>query len=490
MLKTQAADRAVLLKDYLQEVEFTPGGVRSRFQTDLLAGRHQENLSLLLYRTQELNPLNLLVRWFVVGEPVAQKVAGQVIPPDILQLLIDCDLLTSADENLVSPVMFAPFEKYWIATDTYARLSRGGGDDDVLMINSTTLFLLNLAIRTPCRSLLDLGTGCGVVAIVAGGQFAEHVTATDLTGRAGVFARFNTWLNGSTNVEVLTGDLFQPVAGRRFERILTNPPFYITPSSKRVFAENPMELDGFCRNLVKQAPPHLEEGGFLQMLVEWPEIEGQPWEERLAEWFEGSGCDAMVFHGGTYDPVRYAQARLPVVAAPAGKETDYRRFAEWVDYYKEKKVKAIHAGFLTMRRRSGQNWVHFERAPSEPKLLSGDAILQRFTVRDQPPSDEQLLRGTFQIAEGVQLRNALEFRDQQWVRSSSVQMVQTSGLQLVQDLTHDVAEFVSKLDGSAPLGELVDGLAREASAPRQKVESESVSLVKRLLDRGFVREVS
>ena len=58
-----------------------------------------------------------------------------------------------------------------------------------------------------------------------------------------------------------------------------------------------MELDGFCRNLVKQAPAHLEEGGFLQMLCEWPEIEGQPWEERLAEWFAGTGCDAVVFRG-------------------------------------------------------------------------------------------------------------------------------------------------------------------------------------------------
>ena len=68
------------------------------------------------------------------------------------------------DKNLTSTVMFAPFEQYWVATDTYTRLSKGIGDDDVLMINSTTLFLLNLAIRTPCRSLLDLGTGCGVVA--------------------------------------------------------------------------------------------------------------------------------------------------------------------------------------------------------------------------------------------------------------------------------------------------------------------------------------
>ena len=53
MLKTQGAGHAARLKDYLREVAFTPEGVRDRFQTDLLAGRHQENLPLLLYRTRE-----------------------------------------------------------------------------------------------------------------------------------------------------------------------------------------------------------------------------------------------------------------------------------------------------------------------------------------------------------------------------------------------------------------------------------------------------
>jgi hypothetical protein len=489
MLKTQGQGQAARLKDYLREVAFTPEGVHKRYQTDLLPGRYKENLPVLLYRTRELSPLSLLIRWFVVGEPVARSVAKQCIPSDILQLFGDCGLLTQADDSLASPVMFAPFEEFWIATDTYAHLIAGSGEGDVLMINSTTLFLINLAIRTPCRSLLDLGTGCGVVAILAASHFAESVTGTDLVGRAAVFARFNAWLNETPNVEILTGDLFQPVAGRRFERILTNPPFYITPTSRRIFAESPMELDGFCRNLVKQAPAHLEEGGFLQMLCEWPEIEGQPWEERLAEWFEGTGCDAMVCAGGTYDPIQYAQNRLPVVHAPAGKDADYRHFEEWVNYYKAKKVKAIHAGFLTMRRRFGQNWVHFERVSSQPTIKLGDAMLRRFTIRDQPQSDEQLLKSRLQAAEGVQLRQIVEFTEQQWRRSPRIQVIQTFGLQLIHELTPDVAEFITKLDGSSPLGELVDGLAREAPVPREKVQAECLSIVRKWLDRGFVRQL-
>ena len=488
MLKTQGPGRAARLKDYLAGVAFTPEGVHNRIQTDLLPGRNLQNLPMLLYRTQDLDALNVLLRWFVVGEPVAQKTAKQLIPAEILTLMQDCGLLTSIGENLASPVMFAPFETFWIATDTYAHLSRGSGEDDVLMINSTTLYLLNLAIRRPCRSLLDLGTGCGVVAVMAAAQFAEQVTATDLSGRAATFAQFNVWLNETPKVEVLTGDLFQPVSGRRFERILSNPPFYITPSVNRMFAENPMELDGFCRNLVKQAALHLEEGGFLQMLCEWAEIEGESWHERVAEWFVGTGCDAFVCHGGTYDPARYAQARMPVVLAPAGRETDCRSFNEWVAYYKAHKVRAIHAGFISMRRRSGQNWTHFERVFSEPTLPLGKAILQGFAVRDQPLSGEQLLGAKLQPVEGVQVQQVTEFSDGEWRQARHTQMIQTSGLQLISEMTPEVADFVAKLDGRSPLAVVIDCVAQDAAVPREKVEAECLLLVRKLLDRGFLRE--
>ena len=93
MLKTQAAGQAARLKSYLGRSAFTPQGVHDRVQTDRLVGRHRENLPLLLYRTRELDALNVLIRWFVVGEPVAQATAMEFIPSDILKLLEDCGLL-------------------------------------------------------------------------------------------------------------------------------------------------------------------------------------------------------------------------------------------------------------------------------------------------------------------------------------------------------------------------------------------------------------
>jgi hypothetical protein len=117
MLKTLGAAQAGRLKEYLREVAFTPDGVRRRIQTDVLAGRHKENLSLLLYRTRELDALNILIRWFIVDEPVARAAAQRQVAPDILQALLDCGLLALTDDAFSSPVMFAPFDQFWIATE-------------------------------------------------------------------------------------------------------------------------------------------------------------------------------------------------------------------------------------------------------------------------------------------------------------------------------------------------------------------------------------
>lgn len=73
--------------------------------------------------------------------------------------------------------------------------------------------------------VLDLGTGCGICAIVAARQ-ANSVAAVDLSRAAVHCAYTNVVLNGLEHkIEVLLGDLYTPVIGRRFDLILFNPPF-------------------------------------------------------------------------------------------------------------------------------------------------------------------------------------------------------------------------------------------------------------------------
>lgn len=78
------------------------------------------------------------------------------------------------------------------------------------------------------RTVLDLCTGSGALALAAAREGAAHVTAIDTSRRAVLTTRRNARRNG-LDVEVLRGDLFGPVAARRFDLIVTNPPYLPGP---------------------------------------------------------------------------------------------------------------------------------------------------------------------------------------------------------------------------------------------------------------------
>lgn len=106
----------------------------------------------------------------------------------------------------------------------------------------------------PGSKVLDMGSGSGVGAVFAARQGAR-VTAVDIYPDAVRCARLNVLLNDLTGqVTVVEGDLFAPVAGRRFDLILFNPPFYLGQPvadwdrawrSQDVFERFAAELDTF-----------------------------------------------------------------------------------------------------------------------------------------------------------------------------------------------------------------------------------------------------
>ena len=74
-------------------------------------------------------------------------------------------------------------------------------------------------------TVLDMGTGTGLAAIVAARQVAR-VVAVDINPIAVRCARINILLNGvEKRVDVREGDLFEPVRGERFDLVLFNPPY-------------------------------------------------------------------------------------------------------------------------------------------------------------------------------------------------------------------------------------------------------------------------
>jgi release factor glutamine methyltransferase len=117
----------------------------------------------------------------------------------------------------------------------------------------------------PRATALDLCSGSGAVAVAAALRGARSVTAVDLNRRSAWTARMNARINGM-RVRALHGDLFKPVAGRRFDLITANPPYVPEPPGlahrRGDHAWNAGE-DGraVIDRIIEQLPAHLDPGG-------------------------------------------------------------------------------------------------------------------------------------------------------------------------------------------------------------------------------------
>jgi release factor glutamine methyltransferase len=130
-------------------------------------------------------------------------------------------------------------------------------------------WMLADAVKTitldPRARVLDVCSGSGAVAIAAAIRGVREATAVDLHRLSAWTARLNARLNG-VRVRALHGNLFEPVAGERFDLITANPPYVPAPPELQpVKGDRAWNagLDGraVIDRLIDQLPDHLTADG-------------------------------------------------------------------------------------------------------------------------------------------------------------------------------------------------------------------------------------
>ena len=123
------------------------------------------------------------------------------------------------------------------------------------------------------KSALDLCTGSGAIAIVLKKKSGAEVTATDVSGDALALAAENAAKNGAA-IEFIKSDMFAELGDRRFDVIVSNPPYVASDEIETLQREvrdfEPrIALDGgrdgldYYRIIAKEAKSHLKDGGIL-----------------------------------------------------------------------------------------------------------------------------------------------------------------------------------------------------------------------------------
>ena len=148
---------------------------------------------------------------------------------------------------------------------------------DVLIPRADTETLVDAALERLLEGtqpdVLDLGTGSGCIAIaLAHKRPAARITAVDVSESALNVARNNAGAIG-VDVELVHGEWFEPLGGRRFDLIVSNPPYVATEDPHLLQGDLRFEpatalvsgKDGLAdiRLIVADAPAYLREGGWL-----------------------------------------------------------------------------------------------------------------------------------------------------------------------------------------------------------------------------------
>lgn len=395
----------------------------------------------------------------------------------------------------------------WVASDLGSEQRPGPlRHDHVLGIGGASLTLAQTVMRTSVERALDLGTGCGIQAFHLLSH-ARHVTATDISDRALGFARFNLLLNARAleidpqrlgdRVSLRRGSLLEPVEGERFDLVVSNPPFVITPRTGRsgeayTYRDGGLAGDAIVEDLVGTLPGVLAPGGAAQLLGNWEIPEGNAWDRRVRG-FVPPGVDAWVIQREQLTPVQYAETWLRDAAENRDREAYLESFADYLADFASRDVEGIGFGSVWLRRPGNPNdlvRVTLEEITHEIEQPVGPHLAAAIGRNDW------LAAHTEQAASGIGIADefllvADDVTEERHARPGAehpgvILLRQGAGLRRTTLLSTELAGFVSACDGDLTAGQIAGALAMLLDRPDAAFTAELLVDVEQLVREGFL----
>jgi len=266
----------------LRQIDYSVTSCADRLGVDPLLGVRFHDTAA---RSLE-EPVNAAIALLLQHASIPQGQARELLGAETFAVLVRSGLLQVESHNVCSPFCLFPCADVYIATD---RLERVPGINQVMYLYPESYILAGIVERRPRKQALDLCTGSGVHALLAASH-CEHVVGVDVNPRAVAFCEFNRRLNGIDNVEFVEGDLYGPVAGRRFDLIVANPPYNPvddSPAGTNYWSGGRLGTEILSR-VVRGLSGALEPEGIAHIFSLFPNAAGTTTLHTLAAWLDGS----------------------------------------------------------------------------------------------------------------------------------------------------------------------------------------------------------
>lgn len=404
----------------------------------------------------------VLTALFMLGEPVGAAALETALPRTGVAGALAIGLVVptqsaSGEQCYVPAVDLRPHEaedahgsvRWWVASDLGELVTgQALAPDHVLGIGRAGLTLAALTPRKPVETALDLGVGCGIQTLYLL-RHVRQVVATDISTRALEFTAFNVALAGvdSARVQLRQGNLLEPVAGQRFDLIVSNPPFVITPPSVRQVGLPLMEYRDaggpILPALVRGLEDHLNPDGVAVMLGNWEHREGTSWRTSVNQWI-GKSLDAWIIQREVQDPVEYAAMWLRdggLTPERSGVAFE-NALAAWQEDFDSRQVSGVGMGYLVFHAPvaagapsgPGGTALEGQTAPEEPAsdAAAPGAVVEPWRVLEEVPTSGQGALGEH-VAQVIAAHEALRGLDDAQV--AALKLRTASGLSKEEALT-------------------------------------------------------
>ncbi|WP_194421056.1 DUF7059 domain-containing protein [Microbacterium abyssi] len=436
--------------------------------------------------------LATLGRLLMLGMPQPAAAVAAALPRLGVDGLAAVGLARAAGDDLVPTALLRPqsfvdadgIGEWWIASDLdELALGTELPADHVLGVGGASRTLAELIVPVPVSRALDLGTGCGIQALLVA-RHAGEVVATDVSARALAFAALNARLNGVSNITFRHGSMFEPVAGEAFDLIVSNPPFVITPRVDGVTAyeyrDGGLIGDALVEQFMRQAPEHLTPGGVAQLLGNWESLDSGDGLQRLESWID-SGLDAWVIQREELTPLAYAELWIRDGGTTPREAAFGRMLEAWLDDFAARGVTAIGFGYVLLRRApAGRDPLRRFETLSQPLSAPGRALRDGLAAHDVLGAGiPQTLVTATDVTEA---RHYMPGNDD----PSVIELRQGGGFGRTIAADSALAGFVGACDGELTVSQIAAALADLFEVPLAELWSELEPRIRELVRDGFL----
>jgi len=387
-LRLEPSSLFAFLRDFLYRSEFNEQAICRRVGmaglNEFLSGDQARGALL-----GESDALGVLIRLFLLGEPLDVEVVQAVIPASAVEAMKDRGLLIQDPADFHPPLaplpnrggelgvegvakMYAtvalyPVGRLFIVSDRWTTPQGSPGEmpDDFVfpaITPNTSQFISTLPLD-PCESFLELCSGTGAAALNAAQHESQAAWAVDITERSTKMAEFNRLLNGLGNVTTMQGNLYECLGDLTFDRIVAHPPYMPVLSRAQVFYDGGADGEQVTRRIVMGLPRHLRPGGRFYCLAQVSDRDNGPFEERVRGWLgpEESEFDVLVIVRQEQSPM---DAALQYAVKSKGGSWAAKRMRETL---RDLGIKSMIYGWIIMQRREEVRPVFITRRFVGPK---------------------------------------------------------------------------------------------------------------------------